>query len=121
MAVTSCRTHSSWRFVTGLRGDFTNGWSWDVSYNYVDWTDSQRDGGRAVQPRIEAMLDPDLCAADPLCDPSAGRRRSLGRVQSRHHDGLSSRLYGTVCGEHHRAFPHARIPGQLQRRLPRCV
>ncbi len=87
---------SSWRFVTGLRGDFTNGWSWDVSYNYADWTDSQRDGGRAVQPRIEAMLDPDLCAADPLCDPTQG---GVGLWDAFNRDSLTQaqQAYGTVA------------------------
>jgi iron complex outermembrane receptor protein len=54
-----------WQIITGLRGDFTNGWSWDVSYNYGDGTDSQRDTGRALQPRIETMLNPNS-------DPDAG-------------------------------------------------
>lgn len=86
----------SWRFVTGLRGDFTNGWSWDVSYNYADWTDSQRDGGRAVRPRINAMLDPALCAADPLCDPTAG---GVGLWDAFNRDTMTPAqiAYGTVA------------------------
>ena len=57
----------SWRFVLGLEGKFNNGWSWDISYNYADWTDAQRETGKALQPNIETMLDPDACAADSGC------------------------------------------------------
>ncbi len=60
---------NSWRVVVGLDGELDNGWTWDISYNYARWLDSQRDEGRAVQPRIEEMLDPDLCAASVIGCP----------------------------------------------------
>jgi len=54
---------NAWRIGFGLDGEFTNGWSWDATYTIAKWEDSQRDEGRPNRPRIEAMLDPDLCAA----------------------------------------------------------
>lgn len=86
----------AWRFVAGLRGDLNNGWSWDASYNYADWTDAQRDTGRAVQPRIVNMLDPDLCALDPLCDPNSG---GVGLWDAFNSNTLTpeQQLYGTVA------------------------
>ena len=62
----------SWRIVAGFEGVFANGWTWDANYNGSKWLDAQRDEGRALQPRIENMLNPTLCAADPLCDPDQG-------------------------------------------------
>ncbi len=54
---------NTWRIGTGLDGQFENGWTWDINYTVARWIDSQRDEGRPNRPRIEAMMDPDLCAA----------------------------------------------------------
>ncbi|MCB1647497.1 MAG: TonB-dependent receptor plug domain-containing protein, partial [Pseudomonadales bacterium] len=54
---------NAWRIGFSLEGELTNGWVWDMSYNLSKWEDAQRDGGRAVRPRIDEMLDPALCAA----------------------------------------------------------
>jgi len=54
---------NTWRIGAGLDGSFENGWTWDVNYTVARWIDSQRDEGRPNRPRIEAMMDPDLCAA----------------------------------------------------------
>ncbi|HNP62718.1 MAG TPA: TonB-dependent receptor [Woeseiaceae bacterium] len=54
---------NAFRIGTGLDGQFENGWTWDVNYTLAKWEDSQRDEGRANRPNIEAMMDPDLCAA----------------------------------------------------------
>ncbi len=59
----------SWRVVFGLEGELNNGWNWDVSYNYADWTDAQRDGGRAIEPRINALLDPTCSTPGQTCTP----------------------------------------------------
>ncbi len=54
---------NTWRIAFGLDGEFSNGWSWDATYTVARWVDSQRDEGRPNRPRIEAMMDPILCAA----------------------------------------------------------
>jgi iron complex outermembrane receptor protein len=54
---------NTFRIGVGLDGEFANGMFWDVSYTLAKWEDSQRDGGRAVRPFIDEMLDPALCAA----------------------------------------------------------
>ena len=54
---------NTWRIGGGLDGEFANGWTWDLNYTLAKWEDSQRDEGRPNRPRIEAMMDPDLCAA----------------------------------------------------------
>lgn len=57
----------TYRFALGLEGELNNGIGWDVSYTYADWSDSQRDPGRANQPRFDTTLSPTLCAADANC------------------------------------------------------
>ncbi len=54
---------NTFRIGFGLDGQFENGWTWDTNYTLAKWEDSQRDEGRANRPNIEAMMDPDLCAA----------------------------------------------------------
>ncbi|TLM79911.1 TonB-dependent receptor plug domain-containing protein [Microbulbifer harenosus] len=58
---------NTWRGVVGLEGEFCNEWTWDLSYNYSRWIDSQIDRGRANTIRFENLLDPAACAADPDC------------------------------------------------------
>ncbi len=58
---------SSWRLITGLEGEFNNGWNWDITYNYSRWVDSQIIYGQANKVYSATVLDPDLCAADPAC------------------------------------------------------
>jgi iron complex outermembrane receptor protein len=58
---------ASWRLVTGLEGEFNNGWNWDITYNYSRWLDSQIVYGQANKVNFANVLDPDLCAADPAC------------------------------------------------------
>jgi len=88
---------NTWRGVIGLEGEFCNEWTWDLSYNYARWVDTQIDRGRgnttrfatllgAVEPIYETdangdlVLDPDgnaieigtepvavACADDPAC------------------------------------------------------
>lgn len=57
---------TAWQIVAGLEGELSNDWSWQVSYNYGDWNDAQHDEGRG-NPRINTLLDPTACAADPEC------------------------------------------------------
>jgi iron complex outermembrane receptor protein len=54
---------NTWRIGAGFDGQFENDWTWDVNYTVARWIDSQRDEGRPNRPRIEAMMDPVLCAA----------------------------------------------------------
>ncbi|MFK8047359.1 MAG: TonB-dependent receptor plug domain-containing protein [Halioglobus sp.] len=57
----------TWRVSLGFDGEFNNGWTWDANYTIAKWLDSQRDEGRPNRPNIEAMMDPDLCAAAGDC------------------------------------------------------
>ncbi|MBN1239398.1 MAG: TonB-dependent receptor [Gammaproteobacteria bacterium] len=68
-----------WQLVGGVEGEFQNGIVWDLSYNYGDWNDSQRELGRANQPRFDEMLTPDLCAANPDC-PDVWNPFSIGTL-----------------------------------------
>ncbi|MCK7596056.1 TonB-dependent receptor [Microbulbifer sp. CAU 1566] len=63
---------NTWRGVIGLEGEFCNEWTWDVSYNYSRWIDSQIDRGRGNTVRFENLLDPVACAADPECAAAVG-------------------------------------------------
>ncbi|WOX04789.1 TonB-dependent receptor plug domain-containing protein [Microbulbifer pacificus] len=58
---------NTWRGVIGLEGEFCNEWTWDLSYNYSRWVDSQIDRGRGNTVRFENLLDPVACAEDPAC------------------------------------------------------
>jgi len=58
---------SSWRLVMGLEGEFNNGWNWDTSYNYSRWVDTRIQYGFINVPRVNTVLDPDLCAATAGC------------------------------------------------------
>ncbi|MCQ3828416.1 TonB-dependent receptor [Microbulbifer elongatus] len=58
---------NTWRGVVGLEGEFCNEWTWDLSYNYSRWVDTQIDRGRGNTVRFENLLDPVACAADPEC------------------------------------------------------
>lgn len=58
---------NTWRIALGLEGEFNNGISWDVNYLIAKWEDGRRNEGRPNRPGIEAMMDPDLCAADSDC------------------------------------------------------
>ncbi|AOS95606.1 Colicin I receptor precursor [Microbulbifer aggregans] len=62
---------SMWRAVVGIDGEFCNEWTWDISYNYARWVDSQIDFGRSNPSRFTTMLDPALCAADEDCSAAA--------------------------------------------------
>ncbi|AQQ66905.1 hypothetical protein Mag101_04070 [Microbulbifer agarilyticus] len=63
---------NTWRGVLGLEGEFCNEWTWDLSYNYARWVDSQIDRGRGNTVRFQNLLDPDLCAEDPDCAAAVG-------------------------------------------------
>ncbi|WP_269455088.1 TonB-dependent receptor domain-containing protein [Microbulbifer elongatus] len=63
---------STWRGVVGLEGEFCNEWTWDLSYNYSRWVDTQIDRGRGNTVRFENLLDPVACAADPDCAAAVG-------------------------------------------------
>ncbi|WP_226663142.1 TonB-dependent receptor plug domain-containing protein [Microbulbifer aggregans] len=58
---------NTWRGVVGLEGELCNEWTWDLSYNYSRWVDTQIDRGRGNTVRFANLLDPDLCADDPEC------------------------------------------------------
>ena len=58
---------NTWRGVIGLEGEICNEWTWDMSYNYSRWVDSQIDRGRGNTVRFQNLLDPAACAADPEC------------------------------------------------------
>jgi iron complex outermembrane receptor protein len=51
------------RIVTGLRGEFNNGWNWDLSYNLGRFVDTRIIEGQINQPRVDVVVDPALCAA----------------------------------------------------------
>ena len=57
----------SYRILSGLRGELNNGWSWDLSYNYSKYKDNAQDQFRGMPERMNVLIDPDLCAADPAC------------------------------------------------------
>ena len=54
---------NTWRGVLGLEGEICNEWTWDLSYNYARWVDSQIDRGRGNTVRFQNLLDPDACNA----------------------------------------------------------
>ncbi|MFD1215546.1 MULTISPECIES: TonB-dependent receptor plug domain-containing protein [Microbulbifer] len=58
---------NTWRGVLGLEGEICNEWTWDLSYNYARWVDSQIDRGRGNTVRFQNLLDPVACAEDPDC------------------------------------------------------
>ena len=58
---------TAWRISAGFEGELSNGWSWQGSYTYGDWNEADHDDGLANQPRVDTLLDPALCAADPEC------------------------------------------------------
>ena len=58
---------NTWRGVVGLEGEFCNEWTWDLSYNYSRWVDTQIDRGRGNTVRFQNLLDPVACAADAEC------------------------------------------------------
>ena len=57
---------ASWRISAGFEGAFSNEWTWQLNYTYGHWSDAQADIGRANE-RVETLLDPAVCAADPEC------------------------------------------------------
>ncbi len=63
----STQDASSWRLVMGLEGEFNNGWKWDAVYNYGRWVDTRIHRGFINVPRVNNILDPDLCDANPGC------------------------------------------------------
>ncbi len=58
---------SSFQIIPSINGVFSNEWTWNVSYSFAHYTDAQRDLDRGNRPRIDMMLDPDLCNADADC------------------------------------------------------
>jgi iron complex outermembrane receptor protein len=58
---------SAFRVIAGLEGAFANDWTWSVSYNYGRGVDTRVIEGQINQPRVDNILDPALCAADPAC------------------------------------------------------
>lgn len=58
---------SDYRMVLGFDGFLSNGWSWDVSYNYTRFVDTRVDFGRANPKRFANLTNPTLCEADALC------------------------------------------------------
>jgi len=58
---------NDYRFVIGLEGEFENGWTWDVAYNYSRFVDARVIAGQINRPRMETLLDPAACAADSAC------------------------------------------------------
>lgn len=53
-----------YRMVVGFQGDLFNDWAWDISYNYGRFVDSQIVTGQINQPRMNALLDKDLCDSE---------------------------------------------------------
>lgn len=87
---------SAWRFVLGLNGEFNNGWSWDATYNYNQSNGSDRDGGRAVEPRLNGLLDPN-CEVNSLCAPLAGTGQVPWDAFNKGTLTPEQQLYGTVA------------------------
>jgi len=58
---------NDYRLVAGFEGEFENGWTWDVAYNYSRFIDARVIAGQINRPRMETLLDPALCAADSDC------------------------------------------------------
>ncbi|WP_346839038.1 TonB-dependent receptor [Microbulbifer sp. SAOS-129_SWC] len=62
---------NTWRGVAGLKGEWCNGWTWDVSYNYARWVDPQIEKGRANQPRFDTLLGAVDSNGNPTSTPCA--------------------------------------------------
>ena len=56
-----------WRGLFGLKGELNNGWGWDLSYNRSEYRDDSVDLYRGNVPKMNTLIDPELCAADPAC------------------------------------------------------
>lgn len=56
-----------WRGLLGLKGELNNGWGWDLSYNRSEYRDDSADLFRGNVPKMNTLVDPDLCAADEAC------------------------------------------------------
>lgn len=63
---------NTWHGVVGFKGEFCNHWTWDLSYNYNRWVDTQIDRGRSNPGRFRTLLDPDACADDEECAAAVG-------------------------------------------------
>lgn len=63
----STQDASSWRLVMGLDGELNNGWNWDTTYNLGRWVDTRIHRGFINVPRVNNILDPALCDANPGC------------------------------------------------------
>ncbi|MBI2380117.1 MAG: TonB-dependent receptor [Gammaproteobacteria bacterium] len=61
----------TYRFATGLNGEFSNGWSWDANYVYGDNRATVTTDGVLNETRLrKALGDPTLCVkADDGCVP----------------------------------------------------
>jgi iron complex outermembrane receptor protein len=57
----------SWRSVSGFEGEFSNGWTWSLNYNYGRFSDGRVVFGQINQPRVDVALSPSACEADPDC------------------------------------------------------
>jgi iron complex outermembrane receptor protein len=56
-----------WQVVAGLEGVFRNGWEWDLSLNHAEYDERLVETGRALNSRVDEVLDPDACTANPDC------------------------------------------------------
>jgi iron complex outermembrane receptor protein len=62
----------NWQIVFGVDGKLPNGWSWDLSYSYGDFVSNERNTFRGNVRKMQNLLDPTLCAADPSCVTAVG-------------------------------------------------
>jgi iron complex outermembrane receptor protein len=63
--VTNKRDRKTWTFVAGLEGEFGDGWAWNTSYQYGEYTSNDREENARVNSRF-------LNAIDAISDPSTG-------------------------------------------------
>lgn len=54
----------TYNILTGFRGMFDNGWSWDVSYQYQRFVDSTVEYGLGNPTRFDILVDPGRCGLD---------------------------------------------------------
>jgi len=61
--------HTSFRIVTGLKGQITDDWNYDMSYMYGQTNSSTAYVNDLLGPKIAPAVDSRLCEPDPGCIP----------------------------------------------------
>lgn len=58
----------TYNILTGLKGMFQNGWSWDVSYQYERFVDNTIEYGLGNPDRFDILVDPENCDSTELTE-----------------------------------------------------